>query len=171
MTEGGDRAGRRTVVRRKTAEIATGVFFLLVGAIVVWDSVRLGLRWGAEGPQAGYFPFYIALIVIGCTLVNLWRALRSGAEGDRPFVEAGQLKSVMTVLVPTVVYAALIKWIGIYVASALFVGYFMRRLGGYSWPKVVAVSAGLMVALFLLFDIWFGVPLPKGPIETALRLN
>ena len=157
--------------RQKSAEIAVAAVFFLLGTIVVYDSARLGARWAEDGPQPGYFPFYIGLIVCLSAAVNLVLALLNRRDRDRIFVEAGQLKLVLAVLVPTALYVALIGWTGIYVASALFIAFFMRWLGKYPWWKVAAVSIGNSVAFFVIFEVWFKVPLPKGPLETLLGLN
>ena len=157
--------------RQKSAEIAVAAVFFLLGAIVVYDSARLGARWAEDGPQPGYFPFYIGLIVCLSAAVNLVLALLNRRDRDRIFVEAGQLKLVLAVLVPTALYVALIGWTGIYLASALFIAFFMRWLGKYPWWKVAAVSIGNSVAFFVIFEVWFKVPLPKGPLETLLGLN
>jgi len=133
--------------------------------------VRLGATWGDDGPKPGYFPFYIGLIITVAAVMNLARGFMIPADKNPPFVLAGQLKMVLTVLVPAAVYAAAIGWIGIYVASILFIAFFMRWLGKFAWWKVAAVSAGTAVALFLIFERWFLVPLPKGPIEAFLGLN
>ena len=145
--------------------------FLAIGAIVIFDSLRLGARWGDEGPQAGYFPFYIALIICASAGMILFRALRLRPEQDKTFVEVEQLKLVLAVLLPTAVYVALIGWLGIYVASVAFIAFFMRWLGKYAWWKVAVTSIGNSVFFFAIFEIWFKIPLPKGPLETLLRLN
>ena len=138
---------------------------------MVYDSVRLGARWAEDGPQAGYFPFYIALILCIAAATNLALAVWSVRDKERGFVERGQLKLVLAVLVPAAVYVALVGWIGIYLASALYVTFFMRWLGKYPWWKVAAVSIGNSVVFYLIFEIWFLVPLPKGPLESALGLG
>jgi len=168
MTE--EREGR-AAFRVKSAEIAVAALFLATGALVMYDSVRLGSTWGDDGPKPGYFPFYIGLIMTVAAVMNLARGFMIPADKNPPFVLAGQLKMVLTVLVPAAVYAAAIGWIGIYVASILFIAFFMRWLGKFAWWKVAAVSAGTAVALFLIFERWFLVPLPKGPIEAFLGLN
>lgn len=164
-------SGGRAAFSQKTAEIAVAAVFFLLGAIVIFDSVRLGIGWGDEGPQPGYFPFYVALIICLSSLVNAVHALMVRPEKSKAFVEIGQLRLVLAVLVPTAIYAAVIGWLGIYVASILFVGLFMRWLGRYAWWKVLAVSVGNSVVFFLIFEIWFSIPLPKGPIEALLGLN
>jgi putative tricarboxylic transport membrane protein len=161
----------RPAFRTKSAEIAVSALFLLASALVMYDSVRLGATWGNDGPRPGYFPFYVGLIMAIAALVNLVRGAMIRPERDKPFVLAGQLKLVLAVLIPTALYAAVIGWIGIYVASAVFIGFFMRWLGKYVWWKVAAVSLGVVVALYFIFEIWFKVPLPKGPIEAFLGLD
>ena len=161
----------RPAFSHKSAEIAVAALFFLLGIIVIYDSVRLGARWAEDGPQAGYFPFYIALFICIASAVNLAVALFMPAEKNRTFVEVGQLKLVLIVLVPAAIYVALVGWTGIYVASALFIAFFMRWLGKYPWWKVAAVSIGNSVVFFLIFEVWFKVPLPKGPLEAWLGLN
>ena len=168
MDEGRD---ARPAFRQKSAEMAVAAFIFLLGAIVIYDSARLGARWGDDGPQAGYFPFYIGLMLCASSAVNLALALLNRRDQDRTFVEVGQLKLVLTVLIPSAIYVGLIGWTGIYVASAVYVAFFMRRLGKYPWWKVAAVSIGNSVAFFLIFEIWFKVPLPKGPVEALLGLD
>ncbi len=161
----------RAAIGKKSAEIIVAALFFAVGALVMYDSQRLGSTWGDDGPQPGYFPFYVALIICVSSVINIVRALMIRADKDSAFVMRGQLKLVLAVLIPTALYAAAITWIGIYVASILFIGYFMRWLGKYPWWKVVAVSIGTAVVLYLIFEVWFLVPLPKGPLESLLGLD
>jgi putative tricarboxylic transport membrane protein len=146
--------------------------FFIFGAIVVADSVRLGFGWQeVHGPRPGYFPFYIGSLICIASVVNFVRGLALRGERNKTFVQVGQLKMVLTVLIPTAIYASLVTWIGIYASSVLFIGFFMRWLGKYPWWKVVAVSIGTVVVFYLVFEIWFKVPLPKGPVESLLGLN
>ena len=150
-------------------EIVVAVLFFIFGAIVVWDSRRLGAQWGSDGPQAGYFPFYIGVFICVSSAMNLIQGIAKGSRDA--FVEWGQLRLILIVLVPTLVYVALIDnpWysLGIYVPSMVFIAFFMRFLGKYGWAKIAAVTIGTMVTFFVMFEIWFKVPLPKGPIEAA----
>ncbi|MBC8024019.1 MAG: tripartite tricarboxylate transporter TctB family protein [Burkholderiales bacterium] len=153
----------------RTWEFVVAAVFLAFGATVVWESRRLGAQWGSDGPQAGYFPFYIGSIICISSIVNLYSA---AVRANRaPFVKWGQLKMILTVIIPSLIYVAFIAnpWmsLGIYVASALFIAFFMRYLGKYGWAKIVAVSIGTVVVFFLMFEAWFKVPLPKGPLEAA----
>src|SRR5690242_13328726 len=97
---------------QKSAEIALAALFFALGLVVMFDSVRLGAKWAEDGPQAGYFPFYVALILCAASAANLALAVVSARDKGRAFVERGQLKLVLAVLVPAAVYVALVGWIG-----------------------------------------------------------
>ncbi len=161
----------RAALGLKSAEIALALVLFALGAIVIFDSLRLGMRWGSEGPQPGYFPFYLGVFICCACLVTIVLAALVPAAKDRAFVKVGQLKLVLSVLVPSAVFVALVGWLGIYVSAVLFVALFMRWLGKYPWWKVAAVSLGHSVALFVVFEIWFLVPLPKGQFERWLGIG
>ncbi len=156
--------GRR--VSQRSAELAVAMLLVAVGAVVMWDSRRIGAGWAAEGPQAGYFPFYVGLLILGSSLVTLVRAAVGGASGT--FVTPTRAKPVLAVLLPSIVYVALIPSLGIYVASALFIAFFMWAVGGYRNRTGPAVAIAVPVLAFLMFEVWFLVPLPKGPLEALL---
>jgi hypothetical protein len=169
MAQGGE---GRPAFRQKSAEIAVAALFFLLGAIVIYDSLRVGIRWEeVHGPQGGYFPFYVGVIICVSSAINALRALMVPAAQSKTFVQVGQLKLVLTVLVPTALYVTAVTWIGIYVSSALFIAFFMRWLGKYPWWKAAAVSLGAVVVFYLIFEVWFLVPLPKGPLESLLGLD
>ena len=162
--------GGRAAFRQKGAEITVAALFLLAGAIVIYDSLRLGAKWAEDGPEAGYFPFIIGLLICIASAINLVAVFAWARNMDQAFVEVGQLKMVLAVLVPTAVYVGLIGWLGIYVASVVFIAFFMRWLGKYSWLTLTAVSIGNSVFFFVIFEVWFKIPLPKGPLENWLGL-
>ncbi len=162
MTRGGG-------LRTSAVEVATSLGFAAAGLAALWDSLRIGAGWGTDGPQSGYFPFWIGLILIAASLGTMAQVLRARARGeDGTFVTWPQLRLVASVLLPTTVYVAAIPFTGIYLASAVLVGWFMMRLGGFGPSRAVAAGLATAVVTFAIFEIWFLVALPKGPIETAL---
>ena len=150
--------------------VETGVTLMIgvFGIIVVIGSVKAGINWGAEGPRAGFFPFYIGLLIVLATAINLWNLWRE--ERDGLFAEWGQLRQVLSVVIPTAIYVASMPFIGLYVSSAVFIAWFMRWLGGYGWLLVAAVAIGMPIVTYIVFEKWFLVPLPKGPLEEWLGL-
>jgi putative tricarboxylic transport membrane protein len=151
----------------RAVELAVAVFTAAFALIVMAGSLRAGVGWGAEGPKAGFFPFYVALVILGASIVNFGAVISRPAD-HQLFAEWGQLRQVMAMLVPTAIYVALIPWIGIYVASMLLIAVFMRWLGRYGWGRIAAIAVGVPFVTFLIFEKWFLVPLPKGPIEEYL---
>jgi hypothetical protein len=162
-----DRTSGPAAISRTSMEIVTSLVIAGVGIVALWDSRRLGAGWGTDGPQAGYFPFFIALILVLASLGNLVQ-LRRQTEPGEAFLTRPQLGLVLTILVPAVVYVAAIPFVGIYVASAVLVTWFMRMLGGFSWKAALPTALGIAAAAFITFEIWFLVALPKGPLEAFL---
>jgi putative tricarboxylic transport membrane protein len=150
----------------RSVEVGLAIAMIVFALIVIAGSLRVGIGWASDGPAAGFFPFYCALFIFVASVINLVNALaiRDGAL----FAEWGQIGQVISVVVPSVIYVAIVPWAGIYVASVFLIAFFMRRLGHYGWPMVIGVSIPVMIATFIVFERWFLVPLPKGPIEEML---
>jgi hypothetical protein len=148
----------------RAAEIAVALATLTFGLIVTYASYQLGARWGSDGPQAGYFPFYIGLFICVGSLVNLVAgALASRSVARQPvFVGWEALKRIISVLLPAALYVAGIHVVGIYVSSSIYIAFFMIWLGGYRVHKALAVGFGVSFVMFLMFEVWFQVLLPKG---------
>ena len=153
----------------RAVEIAVAVLLFVVGAIVAYDSYRLGSKWGSDGPQAGYFPFYIGLLICLSSLVTFVQALRARSGEGGLFVTWGPFKLVLTVLIPAAIYVLGVKYLGLYVASAIYITVFMVWLGKYSWLKSAATGLTVNVMFFMMFEVWFRVPLFKGDFD-PLRL-
>ena len=152
---------------QRAVEVGVALATIAFAVIIIVGSLQAGIDWGAEGPKAGFFPFYIGLVILGASIVNLVQVW-SAPAGERRFAEWGQLGQVISIAVPTAVYVAVIPFIGIYVASAALIALFMVWLGGYGWAYVVPISIGVPLVNFLIFEKWFIVALPKGPVENLL---
>jgi len=150
----------------QAAEKIVAVTIFLVGVIMMMEGHRIGIGWASDGPQAGYFPFRTGAIISISSVVVFLRALFGKDRNDELFVSWDRFKLVLCVLIPAILYVLVTQFIGIYVASALFIGGFMRAMAGFSWPKIIVVSICISVMLFLMFEIQFMVPLPKGPLES-----
>jgi putative tricarboxylic transport membrane protein len=161
--EGGRALGMRAV------EIGTACVFAGLALLAIWDSLRLGAGWGTDGPRSGYFPFWLGVILLTASLGNLALAIRSRPRGrDAVFLTMEQGRTVLRVFIPLCLYVAAILFIGIYLPSALLVAWFMTRLGGFGIPVSLASGAAAAISTFVIFELWFLVALPKGPIETWL---
>lgn len=156
-------AGSPTAITRRTAEVVTGAVVAGFALLAIVSTYQIGAGWSDEGPQAGYFPMRMGIAILIASIAVIVQAV---LKNDRSaFVEREQLKLVATVLLPLTVYIATIQYIGIYVASALFIGFFMALVGKFSWWKSTITGVGINLAIFWIFEIFFKVPLPKGPLE------
>lgn len=150
----------------RAVDLATASVLILLGGVVVLDSMRIGIGWGTDGPRSGFFPFWLGAILILASLtigLRAWR--RSTAE---PFVTREQLGPVLKVLWPATAMVILIKPLGLYVAAALYMGFYMRWVGRHGWLAVALCAIGVPLLTFVVFETWFLVPMPKGPLEAWL---
>ena len=168
MTPEADHGTGEHTVSERVVELVVAGILMALACLVMWDNWRIGARWAADGPQAGYFPFYIGLILFIASGGTFVITLLGKGAGAKTFVEREQLTQVLRVLVPTIVFVIMIGFVGIYVAAALFIAFFMWWLGRYGVHKIVPVAVIVPIVLFMMFEIWFLVPLPKGPLEMAL---
>jgi putative tricarboxylic transport membrane protein len=158
----------RTLATNRAMEIVVALVLLAGSAVVISDSTRIGFGWReGEGPAPGYYPFWVAVILAVSSLVNLVSALRGSGAGEI-FVSLRPFSRVLAVLVPSLIYVALIGYIGIYVASGIFIFIFMIVMGRENPFKAIAVGSIVPIVLFFMFEKWFLVPLPKGPLEAWL---
>jgi len=150
-------------VSNRAVEIVTAAIVLLFGLTFLYNSYKLGFGWGAEGPKSGFFPFYVSLFLSIASLGTLIGAFRSKARKSRErFANWTQFKQVLSVLIPAALFVLGIQLIGIYVSSAVYIALFMRWLGKYSWLRSVVLGVIVAVASFMMFEVWFQVPLYKG---------
>ena len=147
------------------------IALLAIGMLVVFDSFRLGAKWADDGPQAGYFPFYIGAILCVCGAALLVQAAVSRVGEGAVFVSWDALRQVLRVLVPALAYVLAVQIVGIYIASAVYIAFFMIWLGRYSVPLAVVIGVGVMAAFFLAFEVWFKVPLYKGLLDPLAFLG
>ena len=163
MSEHTNNSNQESLISVRMMDIFTALLFIAVGLVVMVGSIKLGASWGSDGPEAGYFPFYISLIILLSSSVTLYQAVVVDAKKDtETFVDKESFKQVMAVLLPAIVFVFGVQLIGIYVSSVIYIAVFMVWLGKYPLWKAAAVSVGVSVALYLMFEYWFQVPLPHG---------
>lgn len=150
----------------RAADLITALVLMGLGGVVIVDAVRLGIGWGTDGPGSGFFPFWLAVVMIATCGLVLGQALRR--RTTTPFVTRERLRSVLTVLLPAVALVVITPLTGLYVAAAVYIAGSMRGVGHHRWATTVLVAVVVPVAAFLIFETWFLVPMPKGPVEAWL---
>lgn len=163
--------GAKVLAKNHTVDAVVSVIIFVVGAIVVMEARRLGAGWTDDGPGSGYFPFYIGLIVCFSAAGIFYQAVFSKSRDTGAFVDREQLGRVLSVLVPALIYVLGIVFVGIYVASAIYIALFMIFLGKYPPARAVMLGLAVNVFFFLMFEVWFKVPLYKGKFEPLAFLG
>jgi hypothetical protein len=163
--ETSDASGSRVLAKNCTVDTVVAAVLFVFGAVVVVEARRLGAGWTSDGPGSGYFPFYIGLIVCISALGVIWQARAAKTRDEGTFVNREQMGRVLSVLVPAAIYVLGIWLLGIYVASAIYIALFMIILGKYPTLKSVVLAIIVNVVFFLMFEVWFKVPLYKGILD------
>jgi len=150
----------------RAADLTTALVLMAGGVLVILDSLRLGIGWGTDGPKSGFFPFWLGVALIAACLVISLQAIR---RVDRTaFIPREAVAPVLKVLLPATGYVLSMHWIGLYVATTLYMAVYMRWIGRFGWLSVAIVSVAVSAVTFFVFEIWFLVPMPKGPLEAYL---
>ena len=153
------------LVQQRSIETITLAVILAFAGLMAWDNYRTGIRWESTGPQAGYFPFYVSVILAGACLWGLGREIARWRKPGRGFVTRDQFKRVLQVFVPTLLFVPVTQWLGLYVASFALIAGFMYFIGKIKpWISIVTGYVFSMI-MFLVFEIAFDVIMPKGPLE------
>jgi hypothetical protein len=158
-------ASERRGVPTFAVEAAVALLILVMGLVVLFGSRKLGSGWTSDGPGAGYFPFYIGIILCVSAAGAAFQALFGKKRNTDIFVDSEQLRRVMMVLLPALVYVGAVQFIGIYIASAIYIAGFMIILGKFHKAKSIVAGLVIAVLFFLLFEVWFKVPLAKGKLD------
>jgi len=155
------------VTSNRAIEIVVSLLLLALALLLGYDNWRTGIGWDSTGPQPGYFPFYLSVIPAAARLYGLIRAALSRELALETFVTRAQLRRVMAVFVPTLLFCGVTQFLGIYVASFLLIAGFMRLVGKIATWKSVLIAFVFTAIMFVTFDIVFDVIMPKGPLEAA----
>jgi len=153
------------VTTTRTVEVVVYLVLIALALLLGFDNWRSGMGWERDGPQSGYLPFYLCVILAGASLYGLGLAFLKRTEAARTFVTRDQLRRVMQVFVPTFLFVLFVQWLGIYVASFLLVAGFMSIIGRIALWKSLLTSFLFALIMFLTFEVAFDVIMPKGPIE------
>ena len=158
-------SNRKSGIGRRSLELTFAGLLIGLSLLVLYDSISLGTGWGVDGPLGGYFPGRVGVVMLIGSLFVFWSGLKASNE---IIISYDQLKSVLKVLCPLLVYIALIEPLGIYIPSALLIIVQMIMFGSFKAWQIVLGGVLSSLILFIVFETQFQVPLPKGPLETLL---
>jgi hypothetical protein len=157
--------GSPAAARTRKVEIIVLLLLLAFAALMAFDNWRTGMGWAPDGPRAGYFPFYLSVILGAASVYGLVTVAMDRAGAGAVFVTREQFRRVLQVFIPTCLFCFFTQWLGLYVASFLLVAGFMRFSGRIAWWKSLVTSVIFTVTMFVTFELAFDVIMPKGPLE------
>jgi hypothetical protein len=158
------------VIRRFHMELLTAGLTCLAGAVTAFGSLELGVGWSESGPQPGYFPFYIGVLLMVLGAYNGVHAAIAKRGDTELFVERRHAIRLVTFVGPMVAFVVITIFLGLYVGAALYLFYVAWRQGGYRPHFAALLGVGFSLALFVVFELIFQVPLLKGPLEPLLGI-
>jgi len=171
MDQNSESGDVRTGVATYVVDAAVAAILLAIGLTVTITSWKLGAGWTSDGPGSGYFPFGIGVLICISSIGTLVQALFGKEKNTEVFVDGEQFGRVLKVFVPSVIYVGAIEVVGVYVASAVFIAVFMMWLGKFSPVKSIIAALAVNVVFFLMFEVWFQVPLYKGILDPLAFLG
>jgi hypothetical protein len=161
---------RQGVATYKVEAVVAFLIFIL-GVTVIAGSWKLGSGWTSDGPGAGYFPFYIGILLCIAGLGVMYQSLLGKNKNTDIFVDNEQLKLVLSVFIPACVYVLGVQFLGMYVASTIYIALFMIILGKFSKVRSIFTGIAVVVLFFFMFEVWFKVPLFKGKFDPLAFLG
>ena len=153
------------MVSSRVVDAVVSLLLLAFAGLLAFDNWRTGISWDSTGPQAGYFPFYLSMILGAAAIYGLVKELRAWKETGEAFVNAEQFGRVLQVFLPTLAFCLATQWLGLYVASFFLVAGFMVYVGRIAAWKSLLTALLFVLAMFVTFDVAFDVIMPKGPLE------
>jgi hypothetical protein len=153
----------------RKVDAVCALLLIALAILVMAEGLRLGIGWGTDGPQSGFVPFWLGFgLAVSGLIILLQTGISRVAASSRSFIEPGKFTPVIKVLAPATGMVVLTHFLGLYVVGGLYMGIYMRWIGRHSWFAVFVLSLAIPITTFLIFEIWFLVPMPKGPLEAFL---
>ena len=97
-----EREHSRAVISIRNAEILVAIALGVVSLITIWSNYQLGAGWSSYGPDAGYFPLRLGVVILLASIVVLVHAIRDNDQ--TPFLEIAQARLVAVILLPLIVF-------------------------------------------------------------------
>ncbi len=145
---------------RRGWEIGAAAALLALALVVIMESLRIGAGYTFAGPATGFFPFVVAVPLVVTAGTALWQALH--LRSQKPiFDSADDVVEFVKVGVPLAVAVISIAWLGFYLATAAYIGFFTAWYGRYRWWAVLLAALLSPVAFYVVFERMFSISLPK----------
>ena len=148
----------------RKADIITAVLIIAYCIISMIDAMKLHIGWVKNvGPGGGFLPFWLSLIMGICAVIVLLQVLFGKEQSTDPFFKDKQgLVAVSKVFFTTLLCIILYALIGAYFGSAVYLAVYVGYIGRRSKLQIALVSILVPVGIWLMFEYFLKIPLPKG---------
>ncbi|MDE2791948.1 MAG: tripartite tricarboxylate transporter TctB family protein [Paracoccaceae bacterium] len=154
----------------RQADFLMAIATILMSLGLMWSSTDgLAIGWvSGKGPGSGFWPFWLAVGMLLCSLATLVRWFLRHTPESRS-TEIYMSRSAV-VVVGTSVGALIALLVGIhivgtYFALLAFLLFYLKVIGRHEWPLTVMLVGGIPVFIFSLFEWALQIPLPKALTE------
>ena len=145
-------------------QVGTAAAIIVIAAVAMFDSK--GMFTAAVGTAPGdvgasWYPFWSATLMGLAAASIAVRSFTTVMAKESPFETRQSVTSVLKLIIPMFLYAFALSYLGFYIATAVYMGFFAWYLGHYKWWAIVAVGVITPLAIYLLFEVAFRLILPK----------
>jgi hypothetical protein len=161
----------RPLISRLAMELAMAGLLLAIALFLLTGAMSHGVGWTRSGPEAGQVPLLVAVALALSSLAIAAEVLWKHRGAAQSFLRVGEGRRVASLFLPLLAFLATVYFLGLYVPTWIYIGAVMRWQGRYSSFLSLAVASGTIVAMVLIFELWFQIPLLKGPIEAMFGIS
>ena len=139
---------------------------MLLSVLVMIECFRLGFGWDEmSGPQAGFVPFYLAMLMILSSLFIFylgWKGEKK--EDDNFFINREGMMEAIKIAATALLFTIILVFAGVYFAMLIFAPIFVRWLGKHNWPTVIMFTIGITLAIYFGMEVGLKIHLPRSPL-------
>jgi len=143
---------------KRAGDFIASLFGILLSGAVMIGAYRLRLGTPME-PQPGFFPFLAGAVLFVLCVILLLQVFFGRSHGAEAF---GELWRPVVLIIGLFAYSVVLDLLGYIIATIILSGVVLRVLGVKTGWKLVAISVGLSVGTYVLFDRLLDLSLPGG---------
>lgn len=146
-------------ITTRSVDAAASLVFLALAAGVAFEGVRLGAGWDQRGPEPGFFPFWLAILMGFGAAASFLQALRS--RRTTPFFETRQeVADLLRAGAPLAAAVIAIPWLGLYVTTFVYVWLFAWWYGEFRWWTALLSGLGFAAATYFTLTKGMRISMP-----------
>jgi putative tricarboxylic transport membrane protein len=135
-------------------------FVLMVLGVIILI-VSWGYGFGTfRRPGPGLYPFFIGVLVLFFSMILFLLEMKP-RKSDPVFTKGGPLTFIL-MIITFCLWIVVMPFLGYVVVTFLATFAFCKVMKLEGWWKPLAISVGTAVFIYVLFDYWLYIDLPRG---------